>query len=104
MGTVCDDYFTVTTPIKDLFFTANDGSQWMATFRFANLVNAVQLANVVYTGEGTTSHVDVQVLVTPGVSAARMSSISSIPEPATLGILGLGLLGLGLVRQRRFNG
>ena len=101
VGTVCDDYFTITTPINDLFFAANDGSQWMATFRFANLVNATQIGNVVYTGEGVTSSVDVQVLVTSmGVMARRLSAISSVPEPGTLVMLCLGLFGLGIARQR----
>lgn len=102
VGTACDDYFTIMTPLNDLFFAANDGSQWMATFRFANLVNATQIANVVYTGEGITSSVDVQVLLTSmGAVASRMSEISSVPEPATLVILCLGLFGLGIAGQHR---
>ncbi len=93
VGTTCDDYFTITgVGLGDLLFTANDGSQWMASFRFANLVNAIQVGNTIYTGEARTSTLDVQVMLT---------SVSSVPEPATLGILGLGLLGLGIASRRK---
>ncbi|MES2625358.1 MAG: THxN family PEP-CTERM protein [Pseudomonadota bacterium] len=101
VGTACDDYFTITTPIDDIFFAANDGSQWMATFRFANLVNAAQIANVVYTGEGTTSSVDVQVLVTNTGAPLRVSNLAAIPEPATVVLFGLGLIGLYIANQRK---
>jgi hypothetical protein len=103
IGTVCDDYFTLTAGLEDLFFTANDGSEWQATFRFANPVNAEQIENVVFTGEGMTSSVDVQVLVTSLDSAASISRISSIPEPATLGILCLGLLGLAMAQSGKLG-
>src|SRR5687767_4413601 len=87
VGTTCDDYFEITgVGLGDLLFTANDGSQWMATFRFANLFNAIQVGSTVYTGEARRSSVDVQVMIT--------SVVTSVPEPATLGILGLGLLGI----------
>ncbi len=99
LGTICDDYFTFTAGLEDLFFTANDGSEWMATFRFANMTNAVQIANTVFTGEGTTSSLDVQMLLSGlGVSSrmASMSSLSSVPEPAALGLLALGLFWMRL--------
>ncbi|MES2623846.1 MAG: THxN family PEP-CTERM protein [Pseudomonadota bacterium] len=96
VGTTCDDYFAITgVGLGDLLFTANDGSQWMASFRFANLVNAIQVGNTVYTGEARTSTLDVQVMLT---------SVTSVPEPATLGILGLGLLGIGFASRRKQNG
>jgi hypothetical protein len=94
VGTTCDDYFEITgVGLGDLFFTANDGSEWMATFRFANLFNAIQVGSTIYTGEGRSSSVDVQVMIT--------SVATSVPEPGTLGILGLGLLGIGFAGKRK---
>ena len=93
VNTTCDDYFSFTAVgLADLAFTANDGSQWLATFRFANLENAVQIGETVYTGEGLSSSLDVQVMV---------SAVSEVPEPAALSILGLGLLGLGMMKRRK---
>lgn len=97
VGTTCDDFFAFTAiGLADLLFTANDGSSWLAEFRFANLVNAFfdEATSTVYTGEGQTSSLDVQV---------RLTQVSSVPEPATLGILGLGLLGIGLAKRRKQN-
>ncbi|MES2626222.1 MAG: THxN family PEP-CTERM protein [Pseudomonadota bacterium] len=97
-GSTCDDFFKFTAVgLQDLFFTANDGSSWTASFRFANLQNAFfdEATSTVYTAEGTTSSLDVEVLLT---------QTSSVPEPATLGILGLGLLGLGMAKRRKQNG
>jgi hypothetical protein len=64
----------------------------MATFRFANLVNAVQIGSTIYTGEARSSRLDVQVMLT---------SVATVPEPATLGIMGLGLLGIGFASKRK---
>lgn len=103
LGSVCDDYFTFTAGLEDLFFAANDGSEWQASFRFANLMNASQIANTIFTGEGVSSSLDVQVLLT-GLSNSRFASSSalqSIPEPATLGMLGFGLFGLRRTWRRR---
>ena len=92
-GSTCDDFFTFTAVgLDDLFFNANDGSNWIAQFRLANLVNAIQIGNSVFTAESESSQLDVQVLV------------SQIPEPATLSLFGLGLLGLGLARRRQLKG
>jgi PEP-CTERM motif len=44
-------------------------------------------SNYIYTGTNTPEFL--------------IATVSSVPEPATLGILGLGLLGLGLARHRR---
>ncbi len=103
VGSVCDDYFTFTAGLDDLFFTANDGSSWMATFRFANLTNAVQIENVIFTGEGMTSKVDVQVMVSNVDSVSSPARVSSIPEPTTLVIFGLGLLGLYVMNGRKLK-
>jgi len=97
VGTTCDDFFAFTAVgLADLLFTANDGSEWVATFRFANFVNSFfdEATGTIYTGEAQTSSLDVQVMLT---------SVSSVPEPATLGILGLGLLGIGMAKRRKQN-
>lgn len=93
LSSICDDHFTFTAiGLQSLLFNANDGSQWMAQFRLWDLTNATQIGNTVYTGEGVSSSLNVQVLV------------SQVPEPATLSLFGLGLLGLGFARRRQLKG
>jgi len=96
VSTTCDDFFSFTAAgLTPLLFTANDGSAWQASFRFANLVNAVMIDDTIYTGEARSSSLDVEV---------QLTQIRTVPEPATLGIFGLGLLGLGLAKRRKLNG
>jgi hypothetical protein len=99
LGSTCDDYFTFTAVgLSDLDFTATDGSLWTVSFRLENFVNSFfDGINTVYTAEGETSSLDVQMMLT-----AR-GGPSEVPEPATLSIFGLGLLGLGLAKRRKQN-
>jgi hypothetical protein len=94
--TPCDDFFTFTAVgLADLNFAANDGSLWTASFRLANFVNSFfDGVNTVFTSEGNVSSLDVQVLLTE-------RDIPEVPEPATLGILGLGLLGLATAKRSK---
>ncbi|MEN6585494.1 MAG: THxN family PEP-CTERM protein, partial [Sulfuricella sp.] len=87
-SSTCDDYFAFTASgLDSLGFSANDGSHWVADFRLADLTNAIQIGNTVYTAEGQTSFLHVQALV------------RQVPEPATLTLMGLGLLGLGFAKR-----
>jgi hypothetical protein len=95
VSTTCDDYYSFSdSGLTALLFNDNDGDQWLAEFQFANLVNAVISGGFVFTGEQGVSSLDVQV---------KVRQISTVPEPATLGIFGLGLLGLGLAKRRKQN-
>lgn len=99
LGSTCDDFFTFdNVGLGNLFFTANDNSQWMASFRFANFVNSAFVDGIIYTAEATSSSLDVQVMLTNLAGPP-----SSVPEPATLGILGLGLVGLSVMKRRKQN-
>lgn len=97
VGTTCDDFYGFTSSGLDaLTFTANNGTSWLAEFRFGNLVNAAFEGGFVYTGEASVSSIDVQMRLT-------QLQVTAVPEPATLGIFGLGLLGLGVAKRRRQN-
>lgn len=94
--TACDDFFSFTEAgLASLNFFANDGSAWVAEFRLWNFLDSAVIGSTIYTGEELVSSLDVQV---------RVTQVSSVPEPATLGIFGLGLLGLGLAKRRKQNG
>lgn len=101
LGSRCDDYFSFTSiGLDPLFFQDLDGNTWKASFRLENFVNSgfgtlAGFQDKIFTREGVESSLDVQIFV---------EQIAEVPEPATLGILGLGLLGIGLAKRRKQNG
>lgn len=91
VGSHCDDFFSFTAiGLQSLYFTANDGSNWIVEFQLANLVNAFfDGVNTVYTAESQSSSLDVQ------------ARVLRVPEPGTLLLTGLALLGLGFSARRK---
>lgn len=55
-------------------------------------------------GFGTVSRIENLISIDPGAYTLTLSlqpRSNGVPEPATLGLLGLGLLGLGMMRRKR---
>jgi hypothetical protein len=95
-GSVCDDFFTFDlTGFAPLVITDN-GIQYLVEFRIdpTSLVNATLIVSpdgsvgTVYTAEGVTSQLNVQMRIV-------------VPEPATLMVLGAGLIGVGFAAAKR---
>ena len=55
-------------------------------------------------GFGAVSRIENLISIDPGAYTLTLSlqpRSNGVPEPATLGLLGLGLLGLGMMRRKR---
>jgi hypothetical protein len=81
LGSICDDWFELSGLPAPIVFVI-DGYQYTIEFRLFGGAGFVLAENTLYTREDATNNIFVQARV-----MARQ-----VPEPATLGILGLGLL------------
>ena len=81
--TPCEDFFTFDFSSFDPLVITDNGEKYLVSFQLANFVNSFfdPTTGTVFTGENTTSAVDVQ-----------MAIIKLVPEPETLLLLAIGLM------------
>jgi hypothetical protein len=95
--TPCEDFFTFDFSSFDPLVITDNGDKYLVSFQLANFVNSFfdPTTGTVFTGENTTSAVDVQMAIT-----------KLIPEPETLVLLGVGLMAVWVtaVARRRWRG
>jgi hypothetical protein len=95
----CDDFFTFDFSTFAPLVITHNGVQYDVIFDLGNFINSEFVPGpgpgqgTIFTAEGTTGQVDVLMSI--------RSRPTSVPEPATLMLLGAGLIGVGFAAAKR---
>ena len=83
----CEDFFTFDSSSFDPLIITDNGEKFLVSFQLANFVNSFfdPTTGTVFTGENTTSSVDVQMAIT------QLAITALVPEPEMLLLLSFGL-------------